>query len=131
MSTIVFWIILIGAIGAAGAILARAYASGASPAEFFFGGKPVPRLSVVEHASVDGKRKLVLIRRDDVEHLLLTGGPVDVVIETGIASPHPRPAADVDGTAGQVRSAPFFSRELPAADSPPPGFAAPDLAAER
>ena len=28
----------------------------------------------------------VLIRRDDVEHLLMTGGPVDVVIETGIPS---------------------------------------------
>jgi hypothetical protein len=27
-----------------------------------------------------------LIRRDDVEHLLMTGGPVDVVVETGIPS---------------------------------------------
>jgi len=26
----------------------------------------------------------VLIRRDGVEHLIMTGGPVDVVIETGI-----------------------------------------------
>jgi hypothetical protein len=26
------------------------------------------------------------VRRDVVEHLILTGGPVDVVIETGIAS---------------------------------------------
>jgi formyltetrahydrofolate deformylase len=29
---------------------------------------------------VDGRRRLVLIRRDDVEHLIMTGGPVDVVI---------------------------------------------------
>ena len=35
----------------------------------------------------------MLIRRDDVEHLIMTGGPVDVVIETGIAPPAPRPAA--------------------------------------
>ena len=49
--------------------------------------RPEPRLSVMEQASVDGKRKLVLIRRDDVEHLIMTGGPVDVVIETGIAAP--------------------------------------------
>ncbi|MGH6866001.1 MAG: hypothetical protein ACREDO_07515 [Methyloceanibacter sp.] len=42
------------------------------------------RLGVVETASVDQKRRLVLIRRDDVEHLLITGGPVDLVIETGI-----------------------------------------------
>jgi flagellar protein FliO/FliZ len=27
-----------------------------------------------------------LIRRDDVEHLLMTGGPVDVVVETGIST---------------------------------------------
>ena len=46
--------------------------------------RPEPRLGVMEQASVDSKRKLVLIRRDDVEHLIMTGGPVDVVIETGI-----------------------------------------------
>jgi len=32
----------------------------------------------------DGRRRLLLIRRDDVEHLVMTGGPIDVVIETGI-----------------------------------------------
>ena len=42
------------------------------------------RLGVVEAASVDGRRKLILLRRDDVEHLIMTGGPVDVVVETGI-----------------------------------------------
>ena len=45
------------------------------------------RLGVVEAASVDGRRKLILLRRDDVEHLIMTGGPVDVVVETGIQSP--------------------------------------------
>jgi flagellar protein FliO/FliZ len=49
-----------------------------------FGPKPDRRLGVVEHASVDGKRRLILVRRDNVEHLIMTGGPVDVVIETGI-----------------------------------------------
>lgn len=44
------------------------------------------RLGVVEAASVDGRRKLILLRRDDVEHLIMTGGPVDVVVETGIQS---------------------------------------------
>ena len=42
------------------------------------------RLAVVEIASVDARRKLILLRRDDVEHLIMTGGPVDVLIETGI-----------------------------------------------
>ena len=39
---------------------------------------------MVESAAVDAYRKLILIRRDSVEHLIMTGGPVDVVIETGI-----------------------------------------------
>ena len=43
-------------------------------------------MSVVEQASVDNRRKLVLVRRDGVEHLIMTGGPVDVVIETGIGA---------------------------------------------
>lgn len=42
------------------------------------------RLSVVETAQVDANRKLCLVRRDDVEHLLIIGGPVDLVVETGI-----------------------------------------------
>lgn len=53
------------------------------------------RLGVVEWASVDGKRKLLLVRRDDVEHLLIIGGPVDVVVETGIKGrPHLGPPLD-------------------------------------
>ena len=42
------------------------------------------RLAVVDTLPVDGKRQLVIIRRDNVEHLILTGGPQDVVVETGI-----------------------------------------------
>jgi flagellar protein FliO/FliZ len=43
-----------------------------------------PRLAVVDAAAVDGRRKLVIIRRDNVEHLLMIGGPSDVVVETNI-----------------------------------------------
>jgi flagellar protein FliO/FliZ len=50
--------------------------------------RPEPRLAVMEQTSLDRSRRLVLIRRDDVEHLIMTGGPVDVVIETGITAPH-------------------------------------------
>ena len=45
------------------------------------------RLGVVETASVDQKRRLLLVRRDDVEHLIIIGGPVDMVVETGIKGP--------------------------------------------
>jgi flagellar protein FliO/FliZ len=43
-----------------------------------------PRLAVIDAATVDGRRRLVLIRRDNVEHLLMIGGPTDVVVETNI-----------------------------------------------
>ena len=59
------------------------------------------RLAYVERASLDGGRKLVLIRRDDVEHLLLVGGPIDLVIETGIPA-EPQPRRETAGTTGDV-----------------------------
>jgi flagellar biogenesis protein FliO len=42
------------------------------------------RLSVVDSLALDPKRQLLIIRRDNIEHLILTGGPQDVVVETGI-----------------------------------------------
>lgn len=50
-----------------------------------FAPKSVKRLGVVEEIAIDGKRRLLLLRRDDIEHLVLTGGPVDLLIEAGIA----------------------------------------------
>jgi flagellar protein FliO/FliZ len=54
-----------------------------------------PRLAVIDHASVDGRRRLILVRRDNVEHLLMIGGPTDVVVEPNIvravASPRDMP----------------------------------------
>jgi len=43
-----------------------------------------PRLAVIDAATVDGRRRLVLIRRDNIEHLLMIGGPSDIVIEPNI-----------------------------------------------
>jgi flagellar protein FliO/FliZ len=43
-----------------------------------------PRIAVIDHASVDGRRRLILVRRDNVEHLLMVGGPSDVVVEANI-----------------------------------------------
>lgn len=43
-----------------------------------------PRLAVIDAATVDGRRRLVLIRRDNVEHLLMIGGPTDLVVEPNI-----------------------------------------------
>lgn len=42
------------------------------------------RLSVVEAVALDTRRRLVLVRRDGVEHLLLLGVSGDLVVESGI-----------------------------------------------
>ena len=43
------------------------------------------RLAIVESMALDGRRRLVLIRRDDAEHLLLIGGGSDLLIDTAKA----------------------------------------------
>lgn len=42
------------------------------------------RLAVMDATAVDSNRRLVLVRRDDVEHLLLIGGPTDLLVERDI-----------------------------------------------
>ena len=42
------------------------------------------RLMVVDSVALDPRRQLILVRRDDVEHVIMTGGPQDLVVETGI-----------------------------------------------
>src|ERR1700722_3704392 len=44
----------------------------------------MPRLAVIDAAAVDGRRRLVLVRRDNVEHLIMIGGPTDIVVEPNI-----------------------------------------------
>ncbi len=50
------------------------------------------RLGVQEVLSLDNKRRLVLLKRDGVEHLILLGLNDDVVVETGIIPPADLPA---------------------------------------
>ncbi|NVD38665.1 flagellar biosynthetic protein FliO [Ensifer sp. HO-A22] len=66
---------------------------------FIRGGKNrQPRLAVLDAAAVDTRRRLVLVRRDDVEHLIMIGGPTDIVIESRIA-PIDESASANDGPA--------------------------------
>ncbi|MBP0615278.1 flagellar biosynthetic protein FliO [Jiella mangrovi] len=61
-----------------------------------------PRLQVIDSVRVDDKRKLVLLRRDEVEHLVLVGGQTDILVESSIlrfpATRRPSTAPD-DGRA--------------------------------
>lgn len=47
------------------------------------------RLAVIDATPVDQKRQLVLVRRDNVEHLLLIGGSQDLLVESSIFSGPP------------------------------------------
>jgi flagellar protein FliO/FliZ len=63
------------------ALLLRRYGPAAGLAVRRKGGR---RLSIVEVMALDARRRLVLVRRDDVEHLLLLGPEDDRVVETHI-----------------------------------------------
>jgi flagellar protein FliO/FliZ len=65
----------------------------------------MPRLAVIDAAAVDGRRRLVLVRRDNVEHLLMIGGPTDIVVEPNIV----RASSGRD----QVQQRPTVGSELP------------------
>ena len=100
-------VFLIGVACVAAAVVAVAYfvrrrTAGASLMSAFFASKSGWRLDIVEQVSIDSRRRLVLVRRDDVEHLVMTGGPADVVIETGIHATR--------GAAADVRQPSLFAR---------------------
>ena len=74
---------------------------------FGFGGRYMPvrgqarRMRVMETVTVDAKRRVVLLRCDEREHLLLIGGASDVVIEAGRPAP-PLPAPTAPDPTGRT-----------------------------
>jgi flagellar biogenesis protein FliO len=94
----------------------------------------MPRLAVIDAAAVDGRRRLVLVRRDNVEHLIMIGGPTDVVVEPNIVRGAPQreqaPQRAPAGTELPGRIAPLpeaewqdagaFDHREPAMPEPPP-----------
>ncbi|MDP1730244.1 MAG: flagellar biosynthetic protein FliO [Devosia sp.] len=76
------------------------------------------RLSVVDIVAVDPKRQLLIVRRDNVEHVILTGGPQDLVVESGIPVERQTPPArrPVPAAAPSVETGPSVRAE-PAADA--------------
>ena len=61
----------------------------------------LPRLGVVDAFDLDRHRQLVIVRRDNVEHLLMIGGPNDLVIEAEIIRAEGRDARLRDKCAGE------------------------------
>jgi hypothetical protein len=103
------FVLFIAALLVVGGLLLRGYLNTGSPSGAlkdalsgnFFGPRPPKRLEVVDQANVDGRRRLLIIRRDNVEHLIMTGGPVDVVIETGIST-EAKPGTDAQEPAPAI-----------------------------
>ncbi|NRG18025.1 flagellar biosynthetic protein FliO [Rhizobiales bacterium] len=80
-----------------------------------------PRIAVMDATGLDARRRLVLIRRDNVEHLLLIGGPSDVVVEQNIvrgvpvSANYPRPGQPAQmmpepSVAGEPATAPLAAQ---------------------
>jgi flagellar protein FliO/FliZ len=74
------------------------------------------RLSVVDSVPIDPKRQLLIVRRDNIEHLILTGGPQDVVVESGIPVERQTPPARRPIPA-KVTSSPDIGARESAADT--------------
>lgn len=109
----------------------------------------MPRLAVIDAAAVDGRRRLVLVRRDNVEHLLMIGGPSDIVVEPNIvrampgrdqmaprpavageAPPRIAPLPDANWNEDAARADAFDHHAEPQMPEPPPRPARPSFADE-
>ena len=74
-------------------------------------GRKGQRLGISEYHEIDKTRRLVLVRRDETEHLVLIGGGQDLVIESGISL---NSSMDDD-----ARTAPPSHSDPPGARAPP------------
>jgi hypothetical protein len=72
-----------------------------------------PRLGVVDTYDLDRQRQLVLIRRDNIEHLLMIGGASDVVVETNILRSSGRAATPTYVDTAADRPLPPFETLVP------------------
>lgn len=87
------------------------------------------RLAMVEAASISPRHKLVLVRRDNVEHLLLLGGGNELVVESRIRTGSPttepglrdhEPQFDRSAAPGEGLGSPVPGPEL--SPTSPPSF---------
>lgn len=141
---IVAFIVVLALIGVA-AWLVRRFAGSRIGANTQRG--RMPRLAVIDAAAVDGRRRLVLVRRDNVEHLLMIGGPTDIVVEPNIVRAAPgrdqlpqRPSAaepprlapmpDTGGWADEAPRPELVDHPEPQMPEPPPRPARPSFADE-
>jgi hypothetical protein len=76
----------------------------------------VPRLALVDALAIDSRRRLLLVRRDSVEHLVLIGGPTDLVVEPQIVRARQKAVApQVTAVPSQPQAVPTPLPAAPAA----------------
>ena len=84
----------------------------------------VPRLSITDSTTVDEKRYLVMVRRDNIEHLLLIGGANDLVVESNIVraqssqKPASQPVASETQTTPAQTAEEIIEEERPPVEVP-------------
>lgn len=83
------------------------------------------RLFVGEWVRVDEKRRLLLVRRDDVEHLLLIGGNSDLVVEQDLTSRKPQAVAVAPAQAAPAQPDVYTPPEEPRIPTTDPGYRSP------
>jgi flagellar protein FliO/FliZ len=106
---LVAFMLVLGLIGA-GALLWRRFGVGPLAPTGPRGRQP--RLAVIDAAFVDARRRLILVKRDNTEHLLMIGGPTDIVIESNITR------AGAMGVSREPRPIPNTSRQSTSTDGP-------------
>jgi flagellar protein FliO/FliZ len=77
-------------------------------------GRRGQRLGIAEYQEIDETRRLVIVRRDNVEHLLLIGGDNDLVIESNIN----RRGREQDDDEDHPRMEPSVSAPIPLRPAP-------------
>ncbi|MDF1749203.1 MAG: flagellar biosynthetic protein FliO [Alphaproteobacteria bacterium] len=94
-------IFVLGLIGLCAALLKRFGPGGLMVARPRAGA--TKRLHIVDSLTLDPRRRLILVRRDGVEHLILLGAQSDLAIETGIDATHENAQDAVPAPNGVVR----------------------------
>ena len=119
-------LIAMGVVGLVVVFVMRAFGRGIKPAS----GR---RLGIVDAFDLDRHRQLVIIRRDNVEHLIMIGGPNDLVIESDIVRAQPMigggrreplvahaPAPAPSVAPAPIMQAPVQMPPMPRVTPPPP-----------
>jgi flagellar protein FliO/FliZ len=83
-----------------------------------------PRLGIVDAFDLDGQRQLVLVRRDNVEHLIMIGKHTDILVESEIVRADARDIRETRGREKDAREPTQLPQVVPA-KPPAPGLAPP------